>query len=34
MRVPHIVACPTVFLLSYDPDWQEGAVKPMKTINF
>ena len=26
----HVVACPVVFILSYDPDWQGGVLKHVK----
>ena len=30
IRVLHIVACPFIFILFDDPDWQGGVLKLMK----
>ena len=34
IRVPHIVACPIVFLLFYERSWQGRVFKFMKNNNF
>ena len=34
IRVLHIVACPIIFILFDDPDWQGGALKLMKNDHF
>ena len=34
IKVSHIVACPTVFNLFYDWDWQRGVFKGTKNDNF
>ena len=33
-RVPHLVACPTIFIWFYDRDWQGGVLKLMKNDHF
>ena len=32
--VIHVVACPIIFILFDDPDWQEGVLKLMKNDHF
>ena len=34
IRVLHVVACPIVFILSYDQSWQRGVFKVMKNDHF
>ena len=30
IRMPHVAACPTVFVLLYDRGWQGGVFKVLK----
>ena len=30
IKISHAVACPIVFILFYDPDWQGGVLKHVK----
>ena len=34
IKVSHAVACPFAFLLFYEPRWQGGVFKIMKTYHF
>ena len=34
IRVPHLVACPIIFILFDNQDWQEGVLKLMKNDHF
>ena len=34
IRMPHLVACPIVFILFYDRDWQRGVFKVMNWVLF
>ena len=33
IRVLHVVACPIIFILFDDPDWQRGVLKLTKNDN-
>ena len=34
IRMSRLVACPIVFILFYDRDWQGGVIKVMKKDHF
>ena len=34
IRMSRLVACPIVFILFYDQDWQGGIIKVMKKDHF